>query len=99
MTLPFFIAEHLSGRVLQPTMGTFAALAYAAIFPSLLANIAWNRGVEQIGANKAGAMMHLVALFSPVLAGVFLGEQLLAYHFAGFLLILIGVWLAARPNA
>ncbi len=96
VTLPFAIAEHLSGAVLQPTPMTLAMLAYASIFPSLVANVAWNRGVESIGPNRSGAMLHLVALFSAVLAGTFLGEQMLAYHFAGFALILLGVWMAAR---
>ena len=95
-TVPFFAAEYLSGTVMEANLTTFAMLAYAAIFPSLVANFAWNRGVEQIGANRAGAMLHLIALFSAGLAGVFLGEQMLPYHFAGFSLIIIGVWLAAR---
>ena len=40
--------------------------------------------------------MHLIPLFGAVLAIVFLGEQLHIYHFAGFALILAGVWLATR---
>lgn len=96
VSLPFFIAEHASGAVLQPTLTTLAALAYASIFPSLAANMFWNRGVEAIGPNRAGAMLHLVALYSALLAGLLLGEQLMAYHFVGFALILAGVWVAAR---
>lgn len=97
VSAPFFAWEHASGNVLKATPLTFFALAYASIFPSLLANMAWNRGVESIGANRTGAMMHLVAIFSPVLAGYFLGERLMAYHFIGFGLILFGVWMAAKP--
>lgn len=96
VTLPFGIWEHLSGAVLQPTPMTLAMLAYASIFPSLVANYAWNRGVESIGPIRSGAMLHLIALFSALLAGIFLGEQLRPYHFAGFALILLGVMLAAR---
>ena len=100
VTLPFGIFEYLSGAVLEPDLPTFAMLAYAAIFPSLVANVAWNRGVELIGANRAGAMLHLIARFSAVLAVFLLGEQLLPFHFAGFALILAGVWLAAKaPRA
>lgn len=95
-TIPFFMAEYLSGAIMEANITTFAMLAYAAIFPSLVANFAWNRGVEQIGANRAGAMLHLIALFSALLAGLFLGEQILPYHFAGFSLIIVGVWVAAR---
>lgn len=95
-TLPFFIAEHASGYRLQPTLLTFGAIAYVAIFPSLVAYAAWNKGVDLIGANRAGAMLHLVAIYSAVLAGVLLGERLMPYHLVGFVLILGGVWLAAR---
>lgn len=97
VSLPWFILEHRSGQVLTLDAPTLAALAYASIFPTLVSNLAWNRGVEVIGVNRAGATLHLVAVFSALLATVFLGEQLQAFHLAGFALILAGVWLAARP--
>lgn len=98
VSAPFFVAEHLAGDVLLPTLTTLAALAYASIFPSLVANMAWNRGVEMIGPIRSGAMLHLIAIYSAILATIFLGEQLLPYHFAGFGLILAGVWMAARKS-
>jgi drug/metabolite transporter (DMT)-like permease len=95
-TLPFWVLEHAGGHTLQPTMLTAGAFAYVSIFPSLVAYACWNRGVELIGANRAGVFLHLVPLCSAVLAGLLLGESLMPYHVAGFLLILGGVWLAAR---
>jgi drug/metabolite transporter (DMT)-like permease len=95
-TLPFWIWEHASGLTLQPTLLTAGALAYVSVFPSLVAYACWNRGVELIGANRAGVFLHLIPLYSAVLAGMLLGESLMLYHVAGFLLILGGVWLAAR---
>jgi drug/metabolite transporter (DMT)-like permease len=95
-TLPFWILEHAGGHTLQPTLLTVGALAYVSIFPSLVAYACWNRGVELIGANRAGMFLHLIPLYSAVLAGLLLGESLMLYHVAGFLLILGGVWLAAR---
>ncbi len=96
VTIPFGINEYLSGHVLTPDLATVAMLAYAAFFPSLIANVAWNRGVELIGANRAGAMLHLIALFSAVMSGFFLGEVMMPYYYAGFALIVSGVWLAAK---
>lgn len=96
MTLPFWIAEHTSGFRLQPTLLTAGALAYVSLLPSLVAYTAWTRGVELIGPNRAGAMLHLIALYSAILAGLLLGERLQPYHFLGFALILAGVFLAAR---
>lgn len=95
-TLPFWVLEHASGLVLQPTLLTVGALAYVSVFPSLVAYACWNRGVEMIGANRAGVFLHLVPLYSAGLAGLLLSESLMLYHIAGFLLILGGVWLAAR---
>ena len=56
------------------------------------------RGVELIGANRSGPFLHLVPIYTALLAGTLLGERLAWYHAAGFALILIGVWLASvRP--
>ena len=70
----------------------------AAVFTSLLAYITWNRGIDLIGAPRAGAFLHTIPLFSTTLAMLFLGEQLKLFHVVGFVLILSGVSLAARPS-
>jgi drug/metabolite transporter (DMT)-like permease len=98
-TAPFALQEWLAGAVYHATALTVGAVAYVAIFPSVLAFAAWNRGIELIGANRAGPFLHLVPLYSVVLASTLLGERLAAYHVAGFALILLGVWLASgRPR-
>ncbi|HRE15367.1 MAG TPA: DMT family transporter, partial [Usitatibacteraceae bacterium] len=58
-----------------------------------------NRAVEQVGSNVAGAFVHLMPAFGSVLAWIFLGERLAAYHLAGIALILAGIALAARGRA
>jgi len=80
----------------QWTAPTVLAIAYVAIFPSVGAFVFWNRGVEIIGANRAGVFLHLVPLYSALLATALLGEQLRLYHVVGLGLILVGVKLAAR---
>jgi drug/metabolite transporter (DMT)-like permease len=95
-TLPFAVHEYLQGIRFQPTMQTFLAIGYVSIFPSLVSFMSWNRGVELIGANRAGALLHLIPLYSAILAGIFLGERLSSFHIVGFALILAGVTLAAR---
>lgn len=94
--MPLFIWEMLDGARLQPTLITVVAIGYVSIFPSLLAFAAWNRGVELIGANRAGPFLHLVPIYTAVLASTLLDEHLAAYHIVGFALILSGVWLASR---
>ncbi len=96
--LPFAIWEHAVGLPLQMTWPTVLAIIYTGIFTSFLAYVAWSRGVELIGAPRAGAFMHLVPLYGALLAWTFLGEQMQLFHVAGLVLILGGVTLAARRS-
>lgn len=97
-TMPFAIIEIAQGEVVEVTPLTILAALYVSIFPSLLAFAAWNRGVELIGPNKSGPFLHLVPLYTALLAGMFLGEELRFFHVAGLLLILTGVSLASGRN-
>lgn len=97
-TLPFYIWEHFSGNPFQATWTTVLAIGYVATLASVVAFAFWNRGVEVIGSNRAGAFLHLIPLYSAILASTFLGEELMLYHVLGFALILAGVWLAARES-
>jgi drug/metabolite transporter (DMT)-like permease len=72
------------------------SIAYVSIFPSVLAFAAWNRGVELIGASRAGPFVHLVPVYTALLAGTLLGEHLAGFHITGFGLIIAGVWLASK---
>jgi drug/metabolite transporter (DMT)-like permease len=95
-TTPFFVWEHLSGFTFQATWLTALAIVYVPIFPSVLGFVFWTRGVALIGANRAGPFLHLIPIYSALLASVLLGEALRGFHIVGFVLILLGVWLAAR---
>lgn len=94
--VPFAVWEHAAGLPLQLTWPTVLAVIYTAVFTSFLAYAAWTRGVELIGASRAGAFLHLVPIYGALLAWVFLGERISLFHVAGLVLILSGVTLAAR---
>jgi drug/metabolite transporter (DMT)-like permease len=98
--LPLSMLEFASGRRLAPLdFESVAALAYVSIFPSILAYLFFNRGVELIGANRAGPFFHFIPLFGVVLAVIFLGERPSLHHFIGAALILGGVAVAGRGKA
>ena len=99
LLLPFYIAEGLWSRPLPLTEVSVLAIGYVAVFASILSYLAYNRTVELVGANTAGLTAHLVPVFGTLLAWVFLGERLHAYHAAGIALIGLGVWLATRKQA
>ncbi|HEY0218318.1 MAG TPA: DMT family transporter [Afipia sp.] len=93
---PLFIWEICSGRAAPINVTTISLLAYTAIFPSTLAYLFFNRGVELIGANRAAPFFHLMPVFGSVMAIGFLGERFQLFHFAGYALVLAGVFIAAR---
>jgi drug/metabolite transporter (DMT)-like permease len=93
---PFWAWEHAHGFVVQMTWLTGFTFVYVTFFGTIVAFVFWNRGIELIGANRAGIFLHLIPIYSALMTGVLLGEPLMGYHVAGFVLILAGVWLAAR---
>ena len=68
-------------------------VGYVSIFPSILAFLFWNRGVELIGPNLGGLFINLVPVFASLLAIIFLGENFQWYHAGGMLLVLSGMLL------
>ncbi len=97
--IPFYTLEIASGYVLRFDALTLVTLAYVVTFPSLVAYLFLNRGIELIGPNRAAPFLHLTPVFGSVLAIVFLGEALHLFHAVGYLLVLAGITLAARMPA
>jgi len=95
-TLPVYLTELAGGRRIEPSLAAWSAIAYAGIFPAFLGFIFWNKGVEQVGAAKAGLFIHLMPAFGIVLAAAFLGEAMSWFHLAGIALIFGGIFLATR---
>ena len=94
--LPFYLWEFSQRGGFALTPATVAALAYYGTIPSIVAYLFWNRGVAQVGPNKAGLFVHLMPLFGAILSVIFLGERLYAYHYAGAVLIFGGLWFTTR---
>lgn len=96
MLVPFYAWETATVRPVRPDLLTVAAIAYVALFPSILAYLCYNRSVELIGANRTGLSIHLMPVFGSVMAMLFLGERLSWYHGLGIVLIAAGIALANR---
>lgn len=93
---PAVVAEIACGHVPAVTLDNGLVLLYVVIFPSTLAYLFFNRGVELIGANRAAPFFHLIPVFGSALAIAFLGERPQLFHGAGYALVLAGVAIAAR---
>ena len=94
--IPLFIWELFARPLMQIDAANLLTLVYVALFPSTLAYLCFNRGVQLIGANRAAPFFHVVPVFGTVMSIVFLGEHPQAFHFIGFALVLTGVFVASR---
>jgi drug/metabolite transporter (DMT)-like permease len=97
--IPLLIWEMVSRPLMQLDAANLLTLFYVAVFPSTLAFLCFNRGVQLIGANRAAPFFHLVPVFGAVMAMVFLGERPQLFHIIGFALVLSGVFIASRNPA
>ncbi|MGE4407383.1 DMT family transporter [Pseudomonas sp.] len=97
LILPFYLLElsHVGG--FEPSAGNLAAIAYTAVFASLVAYLGWNHGVKIVGAGRAAMAMYLMPVFTALLGWLLLGEALRAFHWVGGALIFSGLLLATRP--
>lgn len=81
---------------LQWSPQVFAALAYVAVFPSLIAYRCWGLGVAAAGPAVAAFFSNLTPVFAAVLSAALLGEAPRAYHAVAFALIVAGIVVSAR---
>ncbi|MCQ4324809.1 EamA family transporter [Stutzerimonas stutzeri] len=97
LILPFYLLElsHVGG--FEPSAGNLAAIAYTAVFASLVAYLGWNHGVKIVGAGRAAMAMYLMPVFTALLGWLLLGEALRTFHWIGGALIFGGLLLATRP--
>ncbi len=93
-SIPFALAEAQAGASIMPDARGWAIVLYTAIFPSILAQIFYVRGVELIGANRTGLFVNLVPVFGTLMSVLLLGEEFHLYHAVALALVLGGIWLA-----
>ncbi len=91
MLLPLYIWELMVVGPFSLNLAALMSILYVAVFPSVVAYFCWNRGIELIGANRAGLFTYLVPVFASVMAILFLGETLREYHVMGMVLIIGGM--------
>jgi drug/metabolite transporter (DMT)-like permease len=94
--LPLYVWELAGSARMILTPHVILSILYVALFPSIVAYFCWNRGVEVLGANRTGLLINLIPVFASILAILFLGETLQAFHIIGMALIFGGMILFNR---
>lgn len=99
--LPLLVWEICTGDVVYPDTTGWTIVVYAAIFPSLMSQVLYVRGVEMIGANRAGLFINAIPVFGTLLSVLLIGETLYPFHLAALTLVLGGIAIAewGRPKS
>jgi drug/metabolite transporter (DMT)-like permease len=98
-SIPFTAAEIAMGAVVYPDSVGWAVIFFTAIFPSVIAQAFFVKGVELIGANRAGLFINLVPIFGTLLSVLVVNESLRPYHGLAMTLVFGGIWLAETKAA
>ncbi|MFV8828270.1 DMT family transporter [Alkalihalobacterium sp. APHAB7] len=98
--LPFVIVELILLDIsIVWNAPTILSILYLGIFPSIIAIICWNKGVEQIGASKAAVFLNLIPVFTTVQAVLILNERIYMEQLFGGLLVIAGVLLTTKQRS
>lgn len=72
----------------------WGVVAFTVVFPSILSQMFYVRGVELIGSNRASLFINLIPLFGTLGSVLLLGERFELFHLYSATLIAIGIVLA-----
>jgi drug/metabolite transporter (DMT)-like permease len=99
LSLPLFLIDIFQGKTIQGSQNVYLGLVFIGLFPSLLSYLCWNRGIEMIGANRAGLFLNLVPILTAVMAYMFIDEIISWYHFTGLALVIVGMLMFNVKNS
>ena len=93
-SIPLLVTEYYLGLIKVPATDTaWLTILYIAFVPSFLAQVFFIRGVELVGASKAGLFINFLPIFAAILGVLLLGERLYVYHLISLFIVLLGVYL------
>ena len=96
--LPAYLMEVNLGYRVEIHMPFILTLTYVVLFPGLASFILWIKGIGIIGSNRSGIFLHLMPIFSTIMAIVIFKEKFMIYHLIGAILIITGIILSSKKN-
>tara|TARA_Y100000590_G_scaffold64572_1_gene69518 strand:- start:235 stop:1134 length:900 start_codon:yes stop_codon:yes gene_type:complete len=96
---PAYLVELSLGHKTSIHLPFILILTYVVLFPGLASFIFWIKGISIIGSNRAGIFLHLIPIFSTIMAIIILKEKFMFYHLIGALLIITGIILSSKKKS
>ena len=94
--LPAYLIELSLGYKASISLPFILTLTYVVLFPGLASFIFWIKGISIIGSNRSGIFLHLMPIFSTIMAILIFGEKFMIFHSIGAVLIIAGIILSSR---
>jgi len=91
---PFAVWEMATSGFTVPSIGGWWMLVYVMLFPTVISQLAYAKGVSILGGNRAGLFINLVPIFGSLLAVLVLREAFQWHHAAGLVMVVGGIMLA-----
>lgn len=98
LALAAAMTENQWGRLLNLSSQTSVEMFYLAVFPTVVAFILYNWGIQRIGATKTSAYINLMPVNALWIAVLFYGETVTLQHLVGMALTLSGVILTTQAK-
>ncbi len=96
LLLPAYFIEMNLGYRSIINLPFLLTLSYVVIFPGLASFIFWIKGIAIIGSNRSGIFLHLMPIFSTILAIIIFNEKFMFYHLIGAIFIISGIFLSSK---
>ena len=97
--LPAYMLEVMLGHKVNVNMPFFLTLGYVVLFPGLASFFFWIKGISIIGSNRSGIFLHLMPIFSTLMAIIIFKEKFMNFHLIGAIFIITGIVLSARGRS
>ena len=94
--IPFYLYELHNAQFLKLNIPVLLTVGYVVIFAGIGAYIFWIGAIKIIGPSRSGVYLHLMPIFSSLMAIFLLGERLANFHIFGALFILTGIIVSTK---
>ena len=95
---PQFLFEFNNHELIKFNFAFILIISYVVLFAGLGSYILWNKAVLIVGPSRAGIFLHLMPVFSSLMAIFLLNEKLLNFHIFGAMAIFLGIYLSSKKT-
>ena len=99
LSIPIVLFEIWQGTAQWPaTQLAWLVVLFVSLFPSLMSQVFYMRGVDLMGPDRAGVYSNLVPIYSAALGVLILNEAFGLYHMLSITIVITGLTIISRSK-